>query len=60
MPIIMSYGFDSYNQAIETETAQPLRSYGGGDTTAKVVVYETDNIQSNKSERSICGRRDQR
>ena len=33
---MMAYGFDSYNQAIEKEVAQPLRSHDGGDTTPKV------------------------
>lgn len=35
---MMAYGFDSYNQAIEEEVAQPLRSHDGGDTTPKVIV----------------------
>lgn len=38
MPIVLSYGFDSYNQTIEREVAQPLRSHDGGDTTPKVIV----------------------
>ena len=29
VPMIVSYGFDSHNQTIETETAQTLRSHGG-------------------------------
>ena len=36
--MVISYGFDSYNQAIEREVAQPLRSHDGGDTTPKVIV----------------------
>ena len=43
MPIVLSYGFDSYNQTIEAEMAQPLRSHGGGDTTAKVITYGFDS-----------------
>ena len=35
---MMAYGFDSYNQAIEKEVAQPLRSHDGGDETPKVLV----------------------
>lgn len=38
VPIVVSYGFDSYNQAIEREVAQPIRSHDGGDTTPKVIV----------------------
>lgn len=38
VPMVISYGFDSYNQAIEKEVAQPLRSHDGGDTTPKVIV----------------------
>lgn len=38
IPMVISYGFDSYNQAIEREVAQPLRSHDGGDTTPKVIV----------------------
>lgn len=33
-------GFDSYNQTVEKELAQPLRSAAGGDTSPKVVCLE--------------------
>lgn len=53
VPMIVAYGFDSYNQAIELETAQPIRSHGGGDETAKVIEVvirmtkdESDNPNS--------------
>ena len=38
IPMVISYGFDSYNQAIEREVAQPLRSHNGGDETPKALV----------------------
>ena len=36
IPMVISYGFDRYNQAVEKDVAQPLRSHDGGDTTPKV------------------------
>lgn len=33
--IIKTYGFDSYNQTVELETAQPLRSHGGATRCQK-------------------------
>lgn len=36
--VMSSYGFDSYNQTIEKEVAQPLRSHDGGDETPKVLI----------------------
>lgn len=38
--MVISYGFDSYNQAIEREVAQPLRSHDGGDETPKVYTAQ--------------------
>lgn len=38
MIVMTAYGFDSYNQVIEKEIAQPLRSHDGGDETPKVIV----------------------
>ena len=35
-----AYGFDSYNQAIEREVAQPIRAHDGGDTTPKVYTTQ--------------------
>lgn len=32
-----SYGLDTYNQTMDSETAQPLRASEGGDTTPKVL-----------------------
>lgn len=39
--VLVVFGFDSYNQEISEEVAQPLRSHGGGDTTPKVMTYQT-------------------
>lgn len=36
--VVQAYGFDSYNQTIELETAQTLRSHGGGEETPKVML----------------------
>lgn len=35
---VISYGFDSYNQIIEKEVSQPLRSDDGCDEMPKVIV----------------------
>lgn len=42
--IIKTYGFDSYNQTVELETAQPLRSHGGGDEMPKVMIVQSEPI----------------
>ena len=55
MPIIVmtAYEFDSYNQVIEKEIAQPLRSHDGGDTTPKVIA---DTMRgSNQGYNIFCG-----
>lgn len=36
--IVVSYGFDSYNQQVDAEVAQPLRSHDGGDETPKCLI----------------------
>lgn len=36
--IVTSYGLDSYNQQVDAEVAQPLRSHDGGDTTPKCLI----------------------
>ena len=37
---VIAYGFDSYNQSIERQVAQPIRAHDGGDTTPKVYTTQ--------------------
>lgn len=46
--LVVSYGFDSYNQAVEQEVAQPIRAHGGGDETPKVVILNPTDSQGNQ------------
>lgn len=54
VPMIV-LSIDSYNQTASPEVAEPLRSAEGGDTKPKVLIVkdEAENVQSDKSERSI-------
>lgn len=38
--VIETYGFDTYNQEITKETSHTLRTPGGGDSTAKIIMTE--------------------
>ena len=49
LPLVV-YGFDRYNQVIEKEIAQPLRSHDGGDETPKVIVDTMHDQQT-----ILCG-----
>lgn len=44
MLVVQTFGFDSYNQEIACELAQPLRSHGGGDTMPKVMILQSEPI----------------
>ena len=39
---LKAYGFDSYNQTIDEELTQSLRSSEGGDTKPKVIITLAD------------------
>ena len=39
---MIAYGFDTYNQKIEEETAEPLRHADGGDTKPKVLIMKNE------------------
>ena len=57
IPLIMqtvAYGFDSYNQEIFEEVSQTIKTDGGGDSIAKVMVVRSeDGIQPNKPKCNI-------
>lgn len=46
--LVVSYGLDSYNQAVEEEVAQPIRAHGGGDTAPKVIILNPTDSQGNQ------------
>lgn len=48
--IVQTYGFDSYNQTIDKELSQSLRSNEGGDTKPKVIVIANDDKKNHRAE----------